>query len=151
MTDGLAAAAGIQLEGAAGPLWVTLIYLALYYVFLANIARTKVRLYKEYRERGERFDRYHGNDPEMLAADRVQLNMLEQMPVFLAALWTHAFFVSPTTATYAGGAYVLLRMLYPFVLGRRLGSGFPMRVLLVTFPGYGILGYLLATVGINLL
>jgi uncharacterized MAPEG superfamily protein len=149
--NGLAIEMGIDLDAAAGPIWVTLCYLGLYYAFMQNIAQTKMRLYREYRERGERFDRYHGKDPEMLAADRVQLNTLEHMPVFLAALWLHAFFVSPETATYAGSAYVALRLLYPFVLGKRLGTGLPLRVLLVTFPSYGVLGYLLVTVGLGAL
>jgi hypothetical protein len=143
--SGLAEQAGFNVASAAGPIWVTLIYLALYYVFMSHIARTKIRLVKSYRERGEKFDRYAGGDPEMLAADRIQLNMLEHMPVFLVALWLHAFFVSPVSATWAGGAYTLLRAVYPFVLGNRLGRGLPLRVLMVTFPGYGIVGYLLVT------
>lgn len=144
--SGLAAEVGIDVASAVGPIWVTLIYLGLYYVFMSHIARTKIRLMKSYKERGEKFDRYTGGDPEMLAADRIQLNMLEHMPVFLVALWLHAFFVSPVSATWAGGAYTLLRAAYPFVLGNRLGRGIPLRVLMVTFPGYGILGYLLISI-----
>ncbi|MFT6233578.1 MAG: hypothetical protein ACJAZO_004099, partial [Myxococcota bacterium] len=46
--------------------------------------RTKSRLVAGYQSRGEKFDRYFGQDREMLASDRTQLNMLEHMPVFLA-------------------------------------------------------------------
>lgn len=42
-------------------------------------------------------------------------NYLEQTPPFLAALWLHAAFVSPTSAAAAGWAWVGSRALYPWV------------------------------------
>ncbi|MEM6927076.1 MAG: hypothetical protein AAF602_09120, partial [Myxococcota bacterium] len=56
-----------------GPLVVTIAYLVLYYVAFLRINRTKSRLRRAYGERGEAFDRYFGQDREMLAADRAQL------------------------------------------------------------------------------
>jgi len=129
-----------------GPALVTVAYVALYYVLQTYSLRLKFRLAKEYRARGERFDRYFGQDREMLAADRYQLNTLEHMPPFLILLWLHAVFVSPVGATIAGAIYVMSRVAYPFVLGRRVGGGPPMRVFPVTFTGYGVLVYLTATV-----
>ena len=133
-----------------GPGWVTLAYVALYYAFQIHILRTKARLSKAYLERGERFDRYFGEDREMLAADRVQLNMLEHMPAFLVLLWLHAVAGSAAEATWAGAAYVLLRLAYPFVLGGRLGRGVPKRLLFVTFAGYGVLLYHAVRIGMAL-
>jgi hypothetical protein len=52
--------------------------------FQIRALRTKSRLVAGYQSRGEKFDRYFGQDREMLASDRTQLNRLEHMPVFLA-------------------------------------------------------------------
>jgi hypothetical protein len=51
-------------------LLVTLAYLTVYYVMQLYVLRTKKRLFREYHARGERFDRYFGEDRVMLAADR---------------------------------------------------------------------------------
>ncbi|MCO4772703.1 MAG: MAPEG family protein [Deltaproteobacteria bacterium] len=134
----------------AGPAWVTLVYLALYYVFMTYLLVVKQRLRKQYTDRGETFDRYFGEDREMLAADRIQLNMLEHMPVFLALLWMTAFAVSPREATIVGGLYTLNRAIYPLVLGKRLGRGTPPRILFVTFSGYGLLLWMMVRIGMSL-
>jgi len=126
-----------------GPLVVTVLYVLLYYVLILRINRTKSRLRRAYRERGEKFDRYFGQDREMLAADRAQLNLLEHMPVFLALLWLHAVFVGPTSATVAGGVYVGSRLIHPVVMGSRLGRGVPLTILFATVPGYLVIAYLL--------
>jgi uncharacterized MAPEG superfamily protein len=126
----------ISITPFAGPVVVTVAYVAYYYATMIFILRTKQRLIDDYRQRGEQFDRYFGMDREMLAADRVQLNMLEHMPPFLLLLWLNAVFVSPAFATAGGAAYLLSRMVYPFVLGRRLGRGIRMLVLTATVPGY---------------
>ena len=143
----LVAEAGISLEVIAGPVWVTIAYLLLYYAFIGNVARVKVLLIAEAKRNGTKFDRYFGRYPRLLAADRIQLNTLEQMPVFLAALWLHAFVVGPDSATFAGALYVVLRGLYPLLLGLRLGRNMPLRLLLATFPAYGVIGYLLVRAG----
>ncbi|MEQ9499724.1 MAG: MAPEG family protein [Deltaproteobacteria bacterium] len=120
----------------AGPILVTLAYLLLYYVFQLHIMRVKGRLVSEYKARGEKFDRYFGQDRHMLAADRIQLNMLEHMPPFLVLLWLAAVFVEPVFATVVGGVYVAARALYPFLMGARLGRGIQARILIATVTGY---------------
>ena len=137
--NSIASALNLNPEVFAGPAWVTLAYVTVYYVFLLNILRMKLRLNREYRERGEKFDRYFGQDREMLTADRIQLNMLEHMPVFLALLWMHAFIVSSAEATLLGAIYTVSRVIYPFLLPRQLGGDIPKRVLVTTFTGYIIL------------
>ncbi len=127
----------------AGPLGVTLAYLVLYYAAVVRVARTRARLHREYRSRGEKFDRYLGGDREMLATDRVHLNILEHMPPFLVLLWLHAAFVSPLGATVAGSVYVLARAIHPLMIGRRLGRDIRLGILAVTVPGYLVLLYLL--------
>ena len=70
-----------------GPLLVTVAYVVIYYLLVANQLRVKRRLKREYQARGEKFDRYFNTDRELLAADRYVGNMLEHMPPFLALLW----------------------------------------------------------------
>lgn len=131
----------LDLTAQAGPVLVTLGYVLLYYAFQINILRTKLRLEAAYKARGEKFDRYFGEDREMLAADRYQLNMLEHMPPFLALMWLVALFVGPWWATAGGAVYLTARLLYPFAMGARLGRGIPARILLATVPGYGVILY----------
>jgi len=135
----------------AGPILVTLVYVVLYYGLMVRITLLKSRLSREYRERGEKFDRYFGQDREMLAADRGQLNMLEHMPPFLVLLWLHAFFVSPASATAAGVVYLVARVAYPLLVGSRLGRGVRGSVLAATVPGYVVMIYLLGGVAWSLM
>lgn len=123
----------------AGPLLVTVAYLTTYYASMLHILRTKTRLLAEYRARGERFDRYYGQDREMLAADRIQLNTLEHMPPFLVLLWLNAVFVSPFFATVVGCVYLGARLIYPFLMGRKVGSAVRIQIIFATAPGYGVM------------
>ena len=125
----------------AGPIGVTAAYVALYYAFQINILRVKTRLGAEAKARGESFDRYFSQDRSLPAADRMQLNMLEHMPPFLALLWLNAAFVGVQSATVAGGLYLAARALYPFALGARLGRGVRALILLSTVPGYLVMGW----------
>jgi hypothetical protein len=125
-----------------GPVLVTVAYVVVYYALILNGLRTRNRLRLEYRGRGERFDRYFGQDRTMLAADRYMLNMLEHMPPFLALLWLYSVFVGSFGATVAGSIYVGTRVAYPFLLGRSIESRLPARVLFATFTGYAVLIYL---------
>ena len=128
----------------AGPLLVTVAYVVFWYCLLIGVQRkTKYRLHREYAARGAVFDRYFGQDPHMLAADRAVLNTHEQMVPFLAALWMCALFVSPRVATVLGTAYIALRSFYPRLLGTRLANMQPKRVYFVTLPCYGIVFYML--------
>ena len=122
-----------------GPIIVTVCYCCVYYGFLLNIMRTRISLHKKYTANGEKFDRYFGQDRNMLAADRIQLNMLEQMPIFLLLLWLQAIFVSVENATILGGVYTFSRALYPFLVGNRLGKDIKMRVLISTMVGYFVI------------
>ena len=124
-----------------GPLLVTVAYVVIYYLLVANQLRVKRRLKREYQARGEKFDRYFNTDRELLAADRYVGNMLEHMPPFLALLWLNAIFVGPRGATLGGVAYVGCRALYPFLMGGRLGRGVPTRILFATVVGYAVLTY----------
>ena len=126
----------------AWPLLVTVAYVVTYYAMIVNQLMVKTRLRRAYQARGETFDRYFGADREMLAADRYVGNMLEHMPAFLVLLWLNAVFVGRSGAAVAGAAYVLSRLLYPIIMGRRLGKGVPNRMLFATLIGYAVLGTL---------
>jgi hypothetical protein len=131
----------------AGPVLVTVGYFLLWYFLLIGLQRrTKYRLQREYAARGQVFDRYFGNDEQMLAADRVVINTHEQMVPFLFALWLQALFVSATAATWLGAAYVVLRSCYPVLMGRRVSKVQPRRVSLVTVPSYLIIFIMLGSV-----
>jgi hypothetical protein len=122
-----------------GPVTITVAYFVLWYGFLLGLqSRTKYRLKARYASEGRVFDRYFGQDEEMLAVDRVVTNTHEQMGPFLASLWMFAVFVSPTEATYLGAAYLVLRATYPVLLGRRVSRLQSRRVAFVTFPSYAI-------------
>ena len=130
-----------------GPIAVTVGYFGLWYVLLLGLQRgVKYRLRDEYTARGETFDRYFGGDRRMLAVDRAVANTQEQMVPFLASLWLHAVFVSTTTATTLGVAYIVLRAVYPMLLGRSLAGTQSKRVFAVTGPSYAIVFYLLGSV-----
>jgi hypothetical protein len=125
----------------AGPLVVTVAYVVVYYLMITNQLLVRTRLRREYRARGESFDRYFSTDREMLAADRYVGNMLEHMPAFLLLLWLNAVFVDPRSASIAGGVYVGARIIYPFLMGNRLGRGVPTRMLFSTGIGYLVIAY----------
>lgn len=128
-----------------GPI-VTAAYFGLWYYLLLGLQRgTKYALIAEYEARGEVFDRYFGQDGRMLAVDRAVANMHEQMGPFLASMWLHALFVSAPHAAGLGGVYVVLRGVYPFLLGKSLSKTQSKRVFFVTGPCYAIVFYLLGS------
>jgi hypothetical protein len=124
-----------------GPVVVSLAYLGLYYALQLNLLRVKRQLDREYAARGEKFDRYFGQDRTMLAADRFQLNMLEHMPPFLCLLWLNAVFVGPMNATIGGAVYLAARLAYPFAMGAKVGRGPRLLIFASTVPGYAVLGW----------
>ncbi len=129
-----------------GPIAVTAAYFGLWYYLLLGLQRgTKYKLLAEYAERGEQFDRYFGQDGRMLAADRAVLNTQEQMVPFLASLWLQAVFVSTARATALGAAYVALRAVYPFLLGKSVSKTQSKRVFFATGPAYLIVFYMLGS------
>lgn len=128
----------------SGPIFVTSAYFLLWYYLLLGVQRgTKYRLIAEYEAEGKVFDRYFGQDEQMLAADRAVANTQEQMVPFLAALWLYAIFVSPSIATWLGGIYVVLRTIYPMLLGKRVSKTQTKKVGFVTTPCYLIIFYML--------
>ncbi len=129
-----------------GPIAVTVAYFCLWYYLLLGLQRgTKYKLVAEYAARGEEFDRYFGQDPRMLAADRAVINTQEQMVPFLTALWLHAVFVGASSAAYLGLGYVVLRSIYPLLLGKNLSKTQSKRVFFVTGPAYVIVFSLLGS------
>lgn len=134
-----------------GPILVTITYVCFWYFLLILQVKTKFRLIKKYRSEKKKFDRYFGQDSEMLAADRAVINTQEQMIPFLASLWLCALFFSPETATWCGFIYIALRLLYPFLIGKRLSRLISPKVFIVTFPSYFIIFYMLVRVGIKIL
>ncbi len=123
----------------ASVIWVTLIYIGLYYAFMINGMLAKLRVAKRCKESGEPFLRYTQHYPEILAADRVQLNTLEHMPPFLVLMWLQAFMVSTYSATILGAIYVFIRATYPFFMGKAIHRSFPKRIFINTFSGYAVL------------
>jgi hypothetical protein len=141
-----------SLEHLQGPVVVTVVYFLFGYSLLFGLqSRTKYRLKALYAQEDEVFDRYFGQDEEMLAVDRVVANTHEQMGPFLASLWLYAIFGSPHFATWLGGAYILLRGIYPLLLGRRVSKTQSKRVTLVTFPSYAIVFFMLGSAAWNAL
>ena len=133
-----------ELTHLRGPVFVTVAYFMLWYSLLFGLqTRTKYRLKARYEKEGKVFDRYFGQDAEMLAADRAVANTHEQMGPFLVSLWVFAIFVSPVYATRLGALYVVLRAIYPFLLGSRVSKVQSKRVALVTFPCYLIVATML--------
>lgn len=129
-----------------GPTVVTAAYFCLWYYLLLVVQRgTKYRLLAEYAARGEVFDRYFCQDGQMLAADRAVINTQEQMVPFLVSLWMYSAFVSVEHATSLGAAYVLLRALYPTLLGKNVSKTQSKRVFVATGPAYAIVFYMLGS------
>lgn len=129
-----------------GPVLVTIIYFLMWYYLLFKIqVGTKFRLIKEYQNEGKVFDRYFSRDKQMLTADRVVINTLEQMVPFIAALWLHAIFVSPIGASWCGGVYIALRLLYPKLLADKIINAQSNKIKFVTLPCYLIIFYLLGS------
>ncbi len=127
-----------------GPITVTAVYFVLWYALLFGLqTRTKYRLRRAYAARGEVFDRYRSVAPEMLKADRAVQNTHEQMGPFLVSMWMYALVISPEVAAGLGAAYVVLRAIYPFLLGAGIEQMQPRRVAFVTFPCYAIIAWML--------
>ena len=89
------------------------------------------------------FDRYNGKDPRMLAADRIVGNFLEQTWAFLISMWIYCLFVNMDIGGILGFVWFGLRVIYIFLMGCELRNFVPYRVVIVTFPCYGIILYYL--------
>ena len=130
-----------------GPIIITVIYFMMWYYLLFFLQRkTKYRLQEKYKREGKEFDRYFGQDDEMLSADRAVINTQEQMVPFIMALWLCSIFVSPVLATWCGGLYIILRLFYPLLLGRRVSKIQSKRVYFVTFTSYLIIFFMFGSI-----
>ena len=136
----------------SGPILVTVLYLVFWYYLLLILQRgTKYRLKEKYEKQGREFDRYFGQDNEMLSADRAVINTQEQMVPFLLSMWLHAIFVSVSVATILGVIYVVIRALYPILLGNEVSKIQTKRVYFATLPGYLIVFYLFGSLAYHAL
>ncbi len=102
--------------------WVSLVTIAaliLFFVVTINVGRARVK--------------YGVKPPEMSGEPgfervvRVQQNTLEQLVLFLPALWIFATFVQPNTATIIGAVWVFGRILYAwgyYQAAEKRGPGF---------------------------
>lgn len=130
----------------SGPILVTVLYFILWYYLLFKLqVGTKFRLIKEYQAQGKVFDRYFGQDEQMLAADRSVINTQEQMLPFIVSFWLYAIFLSPVTATWLGSSYIILRFFYPILLGKKISKQQSKKVIFVTLPSYLVIFYMLAS------
>ncbi len=122
------------------PIKVTSAFFILYFSFLTFQSGSKFYLY--FKQRGENKDgkvsfakiKYGSTDKLAVTADRTVGNLVEQSIPFLAALWMHAVFVSPSSAAAYGWAYLLCRAFYPIVF--YLGVPY---LFISTIPGYVII------------
>lgn len=124
----------------SGPVIVTCLYFAFwYYLLLIKQRGLKDKLRKSYEAKGEVFDRYFGQNEEMLAVDRVVINTQEQMMPFIVSLWLFSVLVSVYYATIFGVLYVALRAIYPILLGKKVSKVNTKKVCFVTIPCYMII------------
>ena len=92
-------------HGSRTVVWVTLAYFGVYYAILLYGLFTKRRVARQCEAAGEKFYRYSKQYPELLAADRMQLNMLEHMPPVLVLLWLRCCCVCALGNDTRGGLY----------------------------------------------
>tara|TARA_R110001592_G_scaffold135108_4_gene351074 strand:- start:25720 stop:26160 length:441 start_codon:yes stop_codon:yes gene_type:complete len=124
----------------SGPVFVTCLYFAFwYYLLLIKQRGLKDKLRKSYEAKGEVFDRYFGQNEEMLAVDRVVINTQEQMMPFIVSLWLFSVLVSVYYATIFGVLYLALRAIYPMLLGKKVSKVNTKKVCFVTIPCYMII------------
>ena len=98
---------------------VTVLALVLFFVVTINVGRARVKS-------GIKPPQMSG-DPEFERAVRVQQNTLEQLVLFLPALWIFAIVVSPMYAAGLGAVWLVGRVLYAwgyYQAAEKRGPGF---------------------------
>ena len=98
---------------------VTVLALVLFFVVTINVGRARVKS-------GIKPPQMSG-DPEFERAVRVQQNTLEQLVLFLPALWIFAIVVSPLYSAGLGGVWLVGRVLYAwgyYQAAEKRGPGF---------------------------
>ena len=86
------------------PSLVTVLALCLYFVVTINVGRARVK-YKV-------MPPQMTGDPNFERVVRVQQNTVEQLILFLPALWLFSLFVSPVWAAIIGGVWIVGRVLF---------------------------------------
>ncbi len=98
---------------------VTVLALLVFFVVTINIGRSRAKF-------GIKPPQMTG-DPEFERTVRVQQNMLEQMVMFLPAMWIFALVVSPVYAAGLGAVWVIGRIVYAwgyYQAAEKRGPGF---------------------------
>lgn len=98
---------------------VTVLALLVFFVVTINIGRSRAKF-------GIKPPQMTG-DPEFERTVRVQQNMLEQMVMFLPAMWIFALVVSPVYAAGLGAVWVVGRIVYAwgyYQAAEKRGPGF---------------------------
>ena len=122
-----------------GPIWVSITFMVMLYLFLFAQALTKFYLYhftkaaytKDEKKLPYNKFKYESDTRLKITLDRTPGNTLEQAIPFLMGLWLSALYVSPETATRFGWLYICSRAIYPVCFY----YGVPW-LLVSTVPGY---------------
>jgi glutathione S-transferase len=98
---------------------VTIVALIMFFVVTINVGRARAKY-------GIKAPEMAGN-PDFERVVRVQQNTLEQLSLFLPALWIFAYFVSPIAAAALGAIWVIGRIIYAwgyYQAAEKRGPGF---------------------------
>ncbi len=118
---------------------VTVAFVIEYYAFLVLQLLTRDDAAARAKARNEPFDHAHTKDQGARLGERTFLNLAEQAPPFLAALWCCTLAASPRLAGLLGGAALTARIAYPILWAMGPGGAFNWRVELSTQPWYACL------------
>ncbi|NEP44162.1 MAG: MAPEG family protein [Okeania sp. SIO2H7] len=94
----------LELKTILWPSLVTVSALLLYFVVTINVGRARAKY--------QIMPPQMTGEPNFERAVRVQQNTVEQLILFLPALWLFSLFVSPVWAAIIGGVWVLGRILF---------------------------------------
>ena len=124
--------------------WVSLVTIAaliMFFVVTINVGRARAKY-------GIKPPEMAGN-PDFERVVRVQQNTLEQLSLFLPALWIFAHFVNPIAAASLGAVWVIGRVIYAwgyYQAAEKRGPGFAISALVTIIL---LLGSLMG-IGLNL-
>jgi glutathione S-transferase len=83
---------------------ITVISLIVYFVLVFNVGRARAKY-------GVKLPNISG-DPNFERVLRVQQNTVEQLVLFIPALWLFAYYISPVWAAALGAVWVIGRIVY---------------------------------------
>lgn len=124
------------------PSLVTAIALVVYFIVTLNVGRARAKYQVK--------PPATSGSPEFDRVLRVQQNMLEQLVLFLPALWLFSVYVSPVWGAALGVIWVIGRILYAwgyYQAAEKRGLGFGINVLSLLIL---LLGGLVGVVGVLL-